>query len=436
MSTDTPATTPAPPAARDAGPTLWRRPNFLRFWGGEAGAQLGSELGFLAMPVLAIVLLGADEVEVGLLGAAGTLAFLVVGLPAGAWIDRARKRPIMMRANAVRVLAFAAVPLLWWAGVLEVWHLILFAVVVGVATVFFDIAYQSYIPVLVPRDRIADANGKLESTAQLAGVGGPALGGLLLTIVQAPVLLVATAATYLGSFVMLATVRDDEVARAKEDRRPLRVEIAEGLRFVFGNRLLRAITLCTASTNFFATIGLTMLPLLVLRDLGLGPEIFGIATAVGAVGGIVGAIVAARLSAIVGEGTIIPVAALLGVVGLIPIVLMPLLPAAAIPLLMLGQALSAIAVLVYNIAQVSFRQRICPLPLLGRMNASIRFVVWGVMPIAGVLSGVLAAQLGIATTLQIALVGMLLGSGFVVLSPLLRMRRLPDSADEHATTAA
>jgi MFS family permease len=234
---------------------------------------------------------------------------------------------------------------------------------------------------------------------------------------------------------MLATVRDDEVARPKEDRRPLRVEIAEGLRFVFGNRLLRAITLCTASTNFFATIGLTMLPLLVLRDLGLGPEIFGIATAVGAIGGIVGAIVAARLSALVGEGTIIPVAALLGVVGLIPIVLMPLLPAAAVPLLMLGQALSAIAVLVYNIAQVSFRQRICPLPLLGRMNASIRFVVWGVMPIAGVLSGVLAAQLGIATTLQIALVGMLLGSGFVVLSPLLRMRRLPNSADEHTTAA-
>jgi MFS family permease len=384
------------------------------------------------MPVLAIVLLGADEFEVGLLGAAGTLAFLLVGLPAGAWIDRARKRPIMMRANAVRVLAFATIPLLWWAGVLEVWHLIAFAAVVGVATVFFDIAYQSYIPVLVPRERIADANGKLESTAQLAGVGGPALGGLLLTIVQAPVLLAATALTYLTSFAMLATVRDVEVARPRDERRPLRIEIAEGLRFVFGNRLLRAITLCTASTNFFATLGLTMLPLLVLRDLGLGPEIFGIATAVGAIGGIVGAVVAARVTALIGEGTVIPVAALLGVIALVPIVVMPLAPAAAVPLLMLGQALGAISVLVYNIAQVSFRQRICPVPLLGRMNASIRFVVWGVMPIAGVLSGVLAGALGIAATLQIALVGMLLGSGFVVLSPLLRMRRLPDSADEHA----
>nr|WP_169078712.1 MFS transporter [Microcella alkalica] len=353
------------------------------------------------MPVLAIVLLGADEIEVGLLGAAGMLAFLVVGLPAGAWIDRARKRPIMMRANAVRVLAFAAIPLLWWAGVLEIWHLIVFALIVGVATVFFDVAYQSYIPVLVPRDRIADANGKLESTAQLAGVGGPALGGLLLTIVQAPVLLAVTAVTYLSSFVMLATVRDEEVARPREEHRPLRVEIAEGLRFVFGNRLLRAITLCTASTNFFGTIAFTMLPLLVLRDLGLGPEIFGIATAVGAVGGIVGAVVAPKLSALVGEGTIIPVAALLGVVGLVPIVLMPLVPAAAVP-------------------------------LLGRMNASIRFVVWGVMPISGALSGVLAQWLGIATTLQIAIVGMLLGTAFVVFSPLLRMRRLPQSADEHA----
>lgn len=422
-------TTDAPPAPS---PTLWRDGNFLRFWGGEAGAQLGSELGFLAMPVLAIVLLGADEIEVGLLGAAGMLAFLVVGLPAGAWIDRARKRPIMMRANAVRVLAFAAIPLLWWAGVLEIWHLIVFALIVGVATVFFDVAYQSYIPVLVPRDRIADANGKLESTAQLAGVGGPALGGLLLTIVQAPVLLAVTAVTYLSSFVMLATVRDEEVARPREEHRPLRVEIAEGLRFVFGNRLLRAITLCTASTNFFGTIAFTMLPLLVLRDLGLGPEIFGIATAVGAVGGIVGAVVAPKLSALVGEGTIIPVAALLGVVGLVPIVLMPLVPAAAVPLLMVGQAVGAVSVLTYNIAQVSFRQRICPVPLLGRMNASIRFVVWGVMPISGALSGVLAQWLGIATTLRIAIVGMLLGTAFVVFSPLLRMRRLPQSADEHA----
>ena len=403
----------------------------MRLWGGEAGAQLGSELGFLAMPVLAIVLLGADEVEVGLLGAAGTLAFLVVGLPAGAWIDRARKRPIMMRANAVRVVAFAAIPTLWWLGVLEIWHLFVFAAIVGVATVFFDVAYQSYIPVLVPRDRISDANGKLESTAQLAGVGGPALGGVLLTVLQAPFLMAATAITYLSSFFMLSTIRDEELARPRAERRALRIEIAEGLRFVFGNRLLRAITLCTASTNFFATLGLTMLPLLVLRDLGLGPEIFGLATAVGAIGGIIGAIIASRVTALIGEGTVIPAAALLGGLGLLPIALMPPLPEIAVPLLMLGQAVSAIAMLVYNVAQVSFRQRICPLPLLGRMNASIRFVVWGVMPIAGVLSGLLASQLGIGALLWIATSGVLLGSLFVVLSPLLTMRRLPVGDERH-----
>lgn len=430
----TPTAPPAPSSAA-AGPSLWRHRNFMRLWGGEAGAQVGSELGFLAMPVLAIVLLGAGEVEVGLLGAAGTLAFLVVGLPAGAWIDRARKKPIMMRANAVRVLAFAAIPALWWVGALEIWHLFVFAGIVGVATVFFDVAYQSYIPVLVPRERIADANGKLESTAQLAGVGGPAIGGVLLTVVQAPVLMAATAATYLGSFLMLATIRDDEVTRPRAERRPLRLEIAEGLRFVFGNRLLRAITLCTASTNFFATLGFTMLPLLVLRDLGLGPEIFGLATAVGAIGGIIGAVIAARVGALVGEGTIIPVSALLCGLGLVPLALMPALPGLAVPLLMLGQALGAVAVLVYNIAQVSFRQRICPVPLLGRMNASIRFVVWGVMPIAGVLSGILAGWMGIPALLWIATAGVVLGSLFVVLSPLLTMRRLPDSDDRHAPAA-
>ena len=405
--------------------SLWRHSNFLRLWGGEAGAQIGAELGGIAIPVLAVAILGAGEIEVGLLGAAGTAAFLLVGLPAGAWIDRALKRRIMMRANLARALALAAIPLLWLSGVLDMWHLIIVAAIVGVATVFFDIAYQSYIPVLVPRDRIADANGKLESTAQLAGVGGPAVGGALLSIVSAPLVLAGTALTYLMSFAALATIRDDEQPRAKEDRRPLRTEIAEGMSFVWNQRLLRSIAACTSVTNLFATLAMTMIPLLVLRDLNISPAVFGIALSVSAIGGLLGAMIAAPLARVIGEGTVIPLSALLGGVALVPVALMPALPDIAIPLLIGGMFLTAVSVLVYNISQVSFRQRICPVPLLGRMNASIRFVVWGVLPIAAVLSGVLSAAWGIETTLWIAVAGTLLASAFVVFSPLLTMRRLP-----------
>lgn len=411
--------------------TLWRHPHFLRLWSGEAGAQFGAEFGGIAIPVLAVAILGASELEVGLLGAASTLAFLVVGLPAGAWVDRSLKRQVMMRANLVRSLAFGAIPVLWAAGVLQMWHLIVLAAIIGFAQVFFDVAYQSYIPVLVPRDRISDANGKLESTAQLAGVAGPGLGGLALAVIQAPVLLAATAITYLGSFIAIASIRDDELPMPREDRRPLRTEIAEGLRFVWNQRLLRSIATCTALTNFFATLVFTMLPLLVLRDLEISPALFGIALSVGAIGGLLGAVMAAPVSRLVGEGRVIPLSALLGAVGMALFSLMPMFPDIAVGLLMLANAVTSISVLIYNIAQVSFRQRICPVPLLGRMNASIRFVVWGVMPIGGALSGVLAAAFGIPLLFWIATSGVLAASLVVVASPLLRMRTLPTELEAH-----
>ncbi len=408
--------------------SLWRHANFLRLWGGEAGAQIGSALGGIAIPVLAVAILGAGELEVGLLGAAGTAAFLLVGLPAGAWIDRALKRRIMMRANLVRALALASIPVLWLSGILAMWQLLIVAAIVGIATVFFDIAYQSYIPVLVPRDRIADANGKLESTAQLAGVGGPAAGGAILAVVSAPLVLAATAFTYLLSFAALASIRDDERPRSTQDRRPLRTEIAEGMSFVWNNRLLRSIAACTSVTNLFSTLAMTMIPLLVLRDLAISPAMFGIALSVGAAGGLLGAMLAAPLARLLGEGTVIPLSAVLGGLALVPIALMPNLPDLAFPLLIGGMFVTSVSVLVYNIAQVSFRQRICPVPLLGRMNASIRFVVWGVLPIAAVLSGALSAAWGISTTLWIGVVGTLLASVFVVFSPLLTMRTLPNES--------
>ena len=277
------------------------------------------------------------------------------------------------------------------------WHLIVLAAIVGFAQVFFDVAYQSYIPVLVPRDRIADANGKLESTAQLAGVAGPGLGGLALTIIQAPVLLAATAVTYLGSFLC-----HRQHSRRRAPRAPARTAAPCGSRSSracassWDQRLLRSIATCTALTNFFATLLFTMLPLLVLRDLETrprpvrhrplgrrdrrparrGPGRPGLAprrrrqddSAV-------------RTAGRRRDGALLPHADL---------------PDIAVGLLMLANAVTSVSVLIYNIAQVSFRQRICPVPLLGRMNASIRFVVWGVMPIGGALSGVLAAALGIS----------------------------------------
>lgn len=409
-------------------PSLWRHGGFLRLWAGQTTSQFGAQLAFLAIPVLAIQLLGATEFEIGLLNAFETAAFLVIGLPAGAWIDRWIKRSIMIVADLVRAIALAAVPALWFAGILEFWHVLLVGTVIGAATVFFDVSYQSYLPVLVPGPAIPDANSKLEGTAQIARVGGPAVAGGLLAIAQAPLLLAGTVGTYLLSMIALLSIRERETPAPRSDRRPLVVEIREGVAFVVRQPLLRRIVLTTGVGNLFTTMSLTMLPVLVLRELGLTPAVFGLATSVGAIGGILGALAAARLSRVVGEGTIIPVSAV--VLGLaLPLApLMAVLPVAAIPLLIAMELLLSIGVLVYNVAQVSFRQRICPKPLLGRMNASIRFFVWGVMPIGALLSGVLATTLGVVPTMWIGAIGALLSAGFVVFSPLLGMRKLPAEA--------
>ncbi|WP_072313883.1 MFS transporter [Agrococcus sp. Marseille-P2731] len=410
--------------------SLWRDGNFLTMWSGQALAQVGSQVTELAIPVLAVLLLQASELEVGLLNAAGVAAFLVVGLPAGAWIDRMRKRRVMIWADAVRAAALLALPLLWWAGSLQMWHLYVVALVVGVATVFFDVSYQSIIPSLVRPGQIAEANGKLEATRELANIGGPALGGWLIGIVSAPFAILTTVVTYIASFVALLLTRDHEEPRAAEDRGPILTEIAEGLRWVFGNPLLLRIVGTTGISNFFSTISFTMLPIFLLRELGLTPAAMGVIFALGSIGGLAGAVATPHIVRWIGEARAIPASAIAfsAVACMLP--LAATFPAVAFPLLVVQGFIGSFTVLLYNITQVTFRQRITPPRLLGRMNASVRFCVWGVMPIAALLAGVLGTWLGVVPTMWIAAVGQLLSALCVVIGPFWAMRELPD-ADAH-----
>jgi MFS family permease len=397
----------------------------LRLWAGETASQFGEQFGNLAIPVIAVSVLGATSFEVGMLNAAETLAFLVIGLPAGAWIDRWIKRRVMLRVDLIRAVLLAAIPVLWFTHLLAFWQLLIVATAVGVCSVFFDVSYQSFIPNLVRNDQIGDANSKLETSAQVARIAGPAAAGGLLALLAAPLLLAVTAVTYLLSFFALTSIRDNEVAKPVEDRRPLVVEIKEGLSWVFHQPLLVRIVLCTAISNLFGALIFAMMPILVLRELGLSPAFYGLIGSAGAVGGLLGASLSGRIQKWVGEGHAIPLSQI--VFGL-SVFLMPLaafLPAVAVPLLIAGEFFFSASVLVYNIAQVSFRQRICPPALLGRMNASIRFIVWGVMPIGGLVAGLLSTGIGVVPTIIVGCAGSLLGGIPVIFSTLWRMRALP-----------
>ncbi|ABY22910.1 spectinomycin-efflux protein [Renibacterium salmoninarum ATCC 33209] len=241
---------------------------------------------------------------------------------------------------------------------------------------------------------------------------------------------------YFASAIFLWRTKVSEQAQPKADRRPLVVEIKEGLVFVAKHALLRRIVICTASSNFFGNISATLLPILVLRHLDLGAAGLGIVLSVGAVGGLLGAIAVPRLAGWVGEGPLIPISSIAFSLALLLVPLSATLSGRGLQLsvLIVGEFISSFGILAYNVMQVSMRQRVCPPKLLGRMNASIRFVIFGVMPIAGILSGLLGSWLGLLPTIWIGVLGGLLAPVAVVFSPLWQMRKLPDSVDYSAAS--
>jgi MFS family permease len=407
-----------------------RNKNFLALWGGQTVSVVGSQMSGLAIPVFAVTFLNINEAQMGYLNAAGTASFLLVGLIAGAWVDRWVKRRVMIFADVIRMIAVALIPILYFTGTIQIWHLFVISGVMGLATVFFDVAYQSFIPFIVSKEQIASANSSLETTNQLSSIAGPAIVGALLTMFKAPVLLIADALSFLVSTLSLSAIRDREESKPKEDRNKLRHEIAEGLQFVWSNKIIRAVSFNTATSNLFSTAQFTLLPLVILRDLKISPAGFGLIESIAAVGGLVGAVSAARLSKWIGEGQVIAVSSvLMGVTAFAPAIASGSSQLVAIVILCAGQFLGMFTVLTYNITQVSARQRLCPEHLLGRMNASIRFFVWGVMPIGALLAGVTATAFGIQAVLWFTAIGGFLAAGFVVFSPLSRMKKLPEATE-------
>lgn len=408
------------------GPGLWRHRDFRSLWIGDTISQVGTQLSVVALPVLAVQTLGARESQLGILAACETAAFLLVGLPAGAWVDRWRKRRVLVGNDLLRAALFASVPLAWWLDVLSLPQLFAVAALTGVCTVFFDVAYQSYLPYLVAGDQLVAGNARLQASQSVAQVGGPAVAGGLLRLVPAPLVIALDAASFLASALFVARIRRTDSAPPVTERRPLRAEVAEGLRFVLGHRLLRRVVACTALFNLFAAMSTALFPLFLLRDLGLTTTTLGIVYSASAVGGLAGAVLTSRITRVLGEGRTIPLSALLGAPAAIATPLAAHVPGGWRPVLLIaGGVLLYAQVVIYNITQVSFRQRVTPPALLGRMNASVRFIVWGTQPLGALAGGALGAAVGIMPVLWIAVAGFAAAALPVLVSPLSRMRDLP-----------
>ncbi|CCH29021.1 MFS transporter [Saccharothrix espanaensis] len=396
--------------------SLWHHRDFRLLWVGDTISQFGSTIGRTVLPLLAAGALAATPFEMGLLTAANTAAFLLIGLPAGVWVDRMRRRPVMLTADFVRAALMLSIPVAWWLGTLGFVHLVVVALLVGAATVMFDIAYQSYLPALVGRDQLVEGNSKLTASQSVAEVSGPAVAGGVAQVLGAANGILATGVGYLCSALFLRRIRTEEPAPRVPDRPGLVHEVAEGLRFVFGNRSLRAVVGTTGTANFFDGVAMAVLVLFLARGLGLSDGVIGLLLSSAGAGGVLGALTANRWNKRFGQ---------LRVIWLSMLVTQPfglLLPLAEadwrLVFVLVADLLLAYGAIVYNIAQVSYRQAICPDHLLGRMNASIRFVVWGALPLGGLVGGVLGSQIGIVATLWVAVVGRALSPAWVVFSPL------------------
>jgi MFS family permease len=405
---------------------LWRHPDFLKLWSAETISQFGTQISQLALPLAAIDVLHASAFEVAALATVEFLPFLLVSLPAGVWVDRLPRRPILVIGDLARAGLLASIPIAYFFDALTIWQLYAVGFFVGIATVFFDVAYQSYLPALVERQQIVDGNAKLEISRAGAQFGGPGLAGLLIGWLKAPVAILLDAISYLGSALFVFAIRKQERTREeREPRRRMRDELREGLSYVLGHPYLKNIAACTALFNFFGSMTFAIVLVFARRELGLSPQAIGLAFMLGNIGGLAAAFSATRIAARLGVGrTIIATA----VVGGPMFLAIPFAPHgnAALAVIVPAWMIGAFTGVIYNVTQVSLRQAITPERIQGRMNSVMRFVVWGTIPLGSFVGGVVASQIGLKPTLIVGGLGSCLPFLPVLFSPVRSVREMPE----------
>lgn len=412
--------------------SLIRHHDFRLLWATQGLGQLGTHFSRIGLPLVAIIALNATAFQAGLLAMFQTVAFLVVGLPAGAWVDRRRKRPIMIAANLGRGLLLGWVPVASYVGVLSLNQLYVVALGVSVGTLLFETSYVSYLPMLLEREQLVEGNAKLESTRSVAQVGGPTLGGYLVQWLGAPLAVLTVAGGYLTSVVVLSRIRMREAIPERGAQRDLIGEIRRGLSFVFKQPSLRALAVSGALFNLGVFVTGTAVVVLLAEQLKISAGTVGLWFAIGGLGGLAGAFVVRRVTERIGQGPAVWGGMVVaGVAGLI----VPLAEADwRLWLAGVGNALVSTGLVINNVNSMAIRQQLCPQELQGRMNASIRFLIFGAMPIGSFLGGFLGDRIGVRETLWVGAVLSLIAVLPVYFSPLRTMREQPKNQDWTAVT--
>jgi len=429
--------------------SLWHNRNFVSLWTSETISQFGSQFTGLALPLTAVIILGASAAELGILGFAATVPWLLFGLLVGVFVDRHRKKRIMVTSNTLRGSLLALIPiaavlgLITRLGIPFLYGLTFF---IGFLQVFYDVTYQSYLPSLIRRNELVEGNSKLQASASTAQVSGPTIAGVVISILTAPITIAIDACSFFASALSLSRIDHEEVIDKEITRPSVRSDIREGLRVVLNDSRLRMIAGCTGTSNFFSTAFQTIVPLYFILQTpdGLGVSktlvgvTLGIIFSIGSIGALVGVAIATRAATKIGVGPAIVISALIFGAGGLPyylsgsLVANPLFSVLGLNInwnvlaLMAGNFVISIGVVVYNINQVSLRQAIVPIRLQGRMNATMRFIVWGTIPLGALAGGLLGTYLGLRSAVGITILGVSLSFLWVLLSPVRWLRKIPE----------
>jgi MFS family permease len=407
---------------------ILRQADFRRLWLAGAVSQFGSEITVLAIPLIAVLTLDAGPIAMGVLGASGSAPALLFGLIAGVWADRLRRRRVMVASDLARAAILVSIPVAWWLGALSMPYLAVAAFVVGTFTVFFDVAHASYLPSLLRRDELVEANSKIEISESLTQLAGPGLGGLLIQLMTAPIAIAIDAVSFVISALFVGRIRTSEPRPAREAKSAgVLAEAAEGLRVVGAHPLLRATTAYAASAQLMFGAVLAMYVLFAVESLGLQPAEIGVAGMAAAPGTMLGAVVVARAHRRIGLGPTMAAAAVTSSAGLGLMPLASSVPAAPLAVLALAWFLLGLVGAVYDISEVSLRQAVTPDHLRGRVNATRYFAFFGVGPIGALIGGFLGAAIGPRSAMMLGAAGLLVASLWILVTPVRRLSEPPPS---------
>jgi MFS family permease len=397
----------------------------MRLWAGESVSVLGSMVTMLALPLAAVLTLHASAFEMGVLSAAGMAPWLFFALLVGVWVDRQpRRRWILIAADLGQALLLISVPIAAALHGLTFAQLLVVAFSTGVLALFFRVAYTSYLPGLIDRSQLVDGNSKMMTSWAGAQIAGPSLAGALVQAVTAPFAILVDAVSFLASAATLWSIRTPEPERTMEHGSSVREDLKTGLRAVVRDPLQRAIAGSAATLNFFGLAQLSIIVLYASKELGMSPGLIGAAFAAGAVGGLIGALLAGRVSARLGLGPTV----LWATVGFpICLAIVPLASPGqphrlSFVILTASEFIGGIAVMLFDVNSAALKQTAAPAHLLGRLSGAMSFLTQSAKPLGALFAGCLGATIGLHATLWVCAAGGLLVIPWTVFSPLRKGR--------------